>query len=361
VDGATVPSPASASPAADVKFEVREDMNTPPSVVASDGRAQITLSKPDPALSGIDLARQREFTWVEPNGKTEKGGLIMPTSGQKPYPLVVQVYEYTPDRFSPDGPERQIYSAQTLAVNGIASLVLSLPADENNLPDAQLLFKNRVEAAVAALGARPDIDASRVGIIGFSRAGYYIHHLITHASRLKISAAVMDDSFSGSYSTYLQTLAADEGGRGNWERAAGGTFWQEKQKWLAEGSLFNVDHSTTPALFATHYDFWNSLPDVMETLGAYKATKRPFEFLLFPHGNEHPLGLPRQREASIQASADWMLFWLKGILPNDAARAKSWSEMRERWKVQQAWEAEGHLAGSTPDATFAAKVGNPYE
>jgi hypothetical protein len=79
--------------------------------------------------------------------------------------------------------------------------------------------------------------------------------------------------------------------------------------------------------------------------------RRPIEYVFFP-GGQHVIRRARQRAASFQATVDWMNFWLRDVQPADAQRASRWGAIRREWQRQQAWEAAGHPACSTPDESF---------
>lgn len=336
---------------------LRQSANDPPIVVASDGHHQLAVTAPDPALQGVWLARQEPFQWREPSGRLETGGLLLPRDrdARSKLPLVIQAYEYSADEFNPDGMDHDTYAAQALVAHGIAVLNVDIPAvgappHELGTPREVTEFSERVTSAAQALAERGLIDLARVGLIGFSRAGFNTYYVITHPGQNPPAAAVIDDGFSGTYNTYLDAEATSTLGRVAWEPLYGGDFWHHKAAWLEREASFNIDHVQTPTLFTIHSR--DSLPHAAATIGAFQLNDRPLEYLLYPMAH-HQLHLPRQRLASYEATVDWMSFWLQGYedpSPQKVDQYKRWRVTKANWEKQKAWEAAGHPSGSPPDA-----------
>ncbi|MBZ5667551.1 MAG: prolyl oligopeptidase family serine peptidase [Acidobacteriia bacterium] len=318
---------------------LKQSANDPPMMVASDGHHELALTSPDPALEGVWWARQEPFQWREPDGHMVTGGLLLPRETKGPVPLVIQAYTYKPDRFSPDGPTTNGYAAQSLVARGIAVLNVDIPGEDNPPvfgSQEPTEFAQRVNSAADALASRGLIDRARVGLIGFSRGGFNTYYAITHPGKNPPKAAVIDDSFTGTYSDYLTTQAF-AGLRTGFEGLYEGSFWQNKAAWLARENSFNVDRVETPALFTLHNE--SSLLFAFETIGAFSLNHRPLEYLMFPKGS-HGLEMPRERLASYESSVDWMAFWLQGRAPADAERAARWAAMKTAWVQTQKEESE---------------------
>lgn len=335
-----------------VSVRLRQSANEPPVMMASDGHRELPLTPPDPALKGVWMARSEPFQWREPSGEMMTGGLRLPRGcalsgsadgagehGCKNLPLVIQVYYYEPDLFKPDGPFLHAFAAQTLAARGMAVLTMSGPNGDrphvSRTPPEELdEYVQRINSAVDALSDRGLIDRARTGLIGFSRTGFEAYYAITHPGERPPAAAVIDDAFPGTYAYYLfmEGLFEDQAG---YEGMYGGPFWQNKANWLEHENSFNVDRVRTPALFTVHGD---ALPYAVETIGAFALNHRPLEYLNFPNGG-HVLTRVRQRLASLEASVDWMSFWLQGKAPADVERASRWAEMKTAWEKTAKEEA----------------------
>jgi dipeptidyl aminopeptidase/acylaminoacyl peptidase len=342
-----------------LKVSIRETANDPPKAVATDGKNEVTLVGQDPALNGIRRARYQEVKWTERAGHVESGGLYLPPDDvqgrMKPYPLVIQ---HTGDggsrdagRFLPDGGDRTAFAAQALAARGFAVLNIHHRVSDSYFTegrksqtvDSARAIVERIDAAVAELTRQGLVDPKRVGLVGFSYTGYQAFYAATYAKKTIPAAAIVADSGIRSYSerTYL---AARNNGQPNrategHDRNNGGSFWEEegRRRWLENSPLFNVDKLETPVLFVYH-----GFSDAMATeiIGTFMANKKESDFILIP-GGAHQLHRPKQRQASLQATVDWMSFWLLGkeIDPDkDEARQEQyyyWRQLRkqrdDRW------------------------------
>lgn len=329
-----------------LSVKVRQSANEPPAVVASNGKGELTLTDSDPALIGIRLARQEPLQWKTPDGQPQTGGLLLPEIAKtQRVPLVIQAYQYEPERFAPDGPSTHAYAAQTLLAHGMAVLNVTIPAldpKKGNTPQELTDFAAEIDSAANTLATRGLIDRNRVGLIGFSRAGYETYYAISHPMTPPPAAAVIDDAFPGTYYYYMFDGA---GGFETKDFSAlySGTFWQNKTAWLEREPSFNIDRVRTPALLTMHNQsnwLWS-----IDSIGAFSINQRPLEFLLFANGH-HDLEMPRERVASQEASVDWMAFWLLGEVPPDSARAARWAVLRAQQQavLDDATKKGEHLA-----------------
>jgi len=341
-----VPSPPSPPPSLGhgLSVTLRQGANEPPMVVASLGSRELPLTRPDPALADVAWGRSQTFEWRTATGQTQSGGLLLPENRVGRVPLVIQAYTYNPMQFSPDGPFRHTYAAQSLRARGMAVLNMRIPTMDRP-PESQTLrelteFADRVNSATEALTKSGIVDPDRVGLIGFSRAGFNIHYFITHPGSSPAAAAVIDDSFPGTYSYYLTSEAIYGSMRRSFEGMYGGSFWTQKQDWLAREPSFNADRVETPALFMVHGQ--HQISFAAETIGAYSLNRRPAEYLVFPDA-AHSLHMPRQRLASIETTTDWMAFWLQGYEDPDRSKAEQYA----RWHVLREQNAERRTASST--------------
>jgi dipeptidyl aminopeptidase/acylaminoacyl peptidase len=344
--------------ASGLQVAIRENANEPAIPFATDGRHEVPLAVPDTAIRGLRRARVEDLEWMEPGNRKVRGGLMLPADGEPRHrlPLVIQAHHYLPNRFLPDGSATTAFAAQALASSGMAVLFLDIPTADKDaawrssvsgtIREGQA-FVTRIDAAVEHLVARGLIDPRRIGLVGFSRSGLMTYYALTHPGRTKLAAAVIADGWSASYGEYVIDAATSPPGSSSHAEADeyyGGSFWQNKQAWLEYAPGFNVDRIRTPVLFTTTGRFNTIL--TLETLGAMRLTRRPYEYLVFPEGS-HQLQTPRERQASLQATADWMCFWLQDK-ENEAAqkgdRFDRWRTIRANWNKEMAREA---IAGSS--------------
>jgi dipeptidyl aminopeptidase/acylaminoacyl peptidase len=322
----------------EIAIRLEQSSNTAPNVVASRNGKQLALLPPDPALQGLHYTPMREVQWKEPTGRIIKGGLILPRSSpHEAVPLVVQAYYYNPAVFYPDGSSATAYAAQALAAAGMAVLFLDIPhvdggKEVTETPLEGKRFVERIDAAVRELAGQGLIDSARVGVVGFSRAGFMTYYAVTHPGEVKLSAAVNADGWTGSYAAYLSGVAMDFANSDVntiYERQYGGqSFWNSRQAWLENDLTFNVDKVKTPVLFA--YNGKSASVLMLDTIGAFRVNRKPFEYMNFPMG-DHQLARPRERLESMTATVDWMAFWLLGredMTGEKADKYRRWREMR---------------------------------
>lgn len=325
-----------------IKVAIRQGANEPPTLIAAQDNEELSLSSPDSALNGVWRAKLEPFEWQGPQGTTETGGLMLPrlSADAPPPPLVIQAFHYRRNFFLPDGAYPTAYAAQPLVARGIAVLqidILDLGVDTVN---ERHRFVERIDACVEALAKRRLADPGRVGLIGFSRGGMNTYYAVTHPGSTHLAAAISADAWTGSFSTYTPAAAgrAWSDGESSYDPYVainGKHFWQAKQLWLEEDPIFNVDKVRTPVMFSEHALAVDGqkVPSASAaaTLGAFRLNSKPVEYLYFPQG-DHWLLRPRERLASLEATVDWMSFWLQDHedpSPEKAEQYVRWRAMRE--------------------------------
>lgn len=335
-----------------MKLDLIQSANEPPRIVATNGSRKLNITEPDPALEGIWRSRLEQVEWQDAEGKRILGGLMQPRNrtGDGPPPLIIQAFHYQPHTFRPDGPAFAAYAAQALVARGFAVLAMSIPIatiePENQNPsiahwqkstmtpqEGALVVQN-VDAAIEILTSRKLIDPTRVGLIGFSRGGFMTYYTITHPGRHFVTAAIVDDGHTGSFAEYAldasQWANAYASSQIGIDKENGGSFWQQKAKWLENAPAFNVDRVRTPTLFRL------SGPPMYatETVGVFRLNARPFEQIIFRNGS-HQLQRPLERLAMMSIAVDWMAFWIMHEPPSDPARRARWEDISQRWQETQ--------------------------
>lgn len=314
-----------------LSVQLKQNGNSPPRLIASQGGRCIILADADSLLSEVWFARTQPFQWTEPDGKVQTGGLMLPRGYQRTQriPVVIQNYYYLPEFFLPDGPHPGTTdAAQSLVARGIAVLQIDLiPSSAPGLEGPN--FVERIDSIVDALIAHGVADEARIGATGFSRGGYQVSFAVTHPGRYPLAAAVVDDSVTFNYAELLFS-GQPESARIN----GSATFWENPERWLVLDTSFNTHRVRTPALFV-----WSSPEksgrvddypsDLIATANAYRLNNKPFEGLVFPRGL-HLLYRPQEHLELQRSVVEWMAFWLKDEAPNDVARAARWKKLREQ-------------------------------
>jgi dipeptidyl aminopeptidase/acylaminoacyl peptidase len=349
-----------------VLLTLREGANRPPAVWTTVNNDHVAISPTDPALERIELQQQRPYRWRDFNGAVSVGGLTLPR-GRRLHrlPLIIQAYYYNADRFEPDGPHRGTSdAAQSLAARGFAVLQIDTGGLGQGGQAEGENFVARVDAAISSLAAEGIVDDNRVGLTGFSRAGYEVYYAVTHPGRHNFRAVVVADAFKGSYDEYLTWAATDPSDMQSTPRwfasVSDSSFWNDRDEWFAQETTFNVDRVRVPVLFTLN-GASVSASEVLPTIGAFRLTRRPFEVLLFPRG-EHLLRHPQERVLLTNAVVDWLSFWLLAYEDSSPAKVEQyrrWRTVQAAWLRQQQWEVSGGLIGTIPPASFPSDSESP--
>jgi dipeptidyl aminopeptidase/acylaminoacyl peptidase len=339
--------PEEAQDVIDVSLE--EDLNTPPQIFVRDaklGKRELLFDL-NPQLSTLKLARVEYVRWKAADGHDVDGGLYIPpdyVAGRK-YPLVLQTHGFTSQRFWMDGPWTTAFAAQALAGKGFVVLQVPDWPDLDQYPkivatQAEGPYQmSSIEGAIDYLDARGLIDRDRVGIIGFSRSGFYVKYTLTH-SKYSFAAAANTDSTDVGYFNYLalsnawpSVLAEDERMIGSSPFGAGLAAWVEKSPG------FNLHKVQTPLRIEAPGH--RSLMFEWEWFAGLTRLGKPVELIYQPDAS-HILEKPWERLVSQQGNVDWFCFWLKGEEDPDPAKAEQYAYWRMLRRLHEQKVARSH-------------------
>lgn len=324
-----------------MEIKIKEDINTPPMLVATKEGEEVNLLEPDEELKDVYIAHSQEIIWKVPDGTEYKGGLTLPMGykeGLNPLPLVIAFYMYRPERFEGDAVTNG-FAYQTLAANGYAVLNFDLAPEDRSGEGPN--FVEKMDAAIDELVKRGIVDPKKIGIIGFSRSGYEAFFATTHPAKYKLAAAEFTDAFLGAFDYYLFTSAFGAYNQNNhdYHDLYKGSFWENKESWLKLEPIFNIDKVTTPI----HYSFhgYNANEEELRSLmpffyglrGAFKLNNKPMELTVYSR-SMHGITYPQEQKAAIEVNLDWMNFWLKGIEDPNPEKAEQYIRWREFRKMQ---------------------------
>lgn len=333
---------------------IRQGLNQPPELVASDGRVELLLMSSDPGLAEVTRAPVEQVEWQDRRGGTWKAHLVMPAaSSSGPVPVILQAASHLyPTQFFPDGALSAGFAAQALASRGFAVLTFGVigRGHDRTGPEEGADFVAGIDSAVAFLRERIPSGLGRVGVIGFSRSGYLINYAISHPGDAPLGAAVIQDSADASYVQYLLDGAVMDGGqraslRGQYEAqyAGGGSFWANRSAWMSGAPGFNPDRVNVPLLLTRHGGSVGGLVTVLESYAGLRMNRRPVELRILPEAS-HPLLRPGHRLAAMQGVIDWMRFWLvdqEDIDPAKASQYRHWRGLRDDWRALQRQPDQG--------------------
>jgi hypothetical protein len=327
-----------------LRFEVREDRNTPPRLFVIDSRsgASAEVFDPNPGLTQrYSLGHVESIAGKLDDGARWDGLLFYPVGHRQGvrYPLVIQsVYGNATDieknAFTLYGnadiglgpAEIAPYAAQVLANRGFAVAHVRVDAPPHTPLEAKVRAA-AFEQVARELSRRGLIDLHRVGISGFSRNGYYVEFTLTH-SQFPFAAAVAADNWDPSY--FPQTLMGYPGGA---EEVNGGrSVGEGLQSWLTNAPGFNVDNVRTPLWKVAQTGGRFSVLVGWEMFSRLRMLGKPVEFYVMPDAEEfgsHNTQNPRQIAAVQDGTVDWFDFWLNDREDPNPSK----SEQYRRWRI----------------------------
>ena len=308
---------------------VRQGLNTPPVVVATDRRSKISrvIWDPNPQLKNIALGEAVVYQWKDSTGRKWTAGLYKPINyvpGRR-YPLVIQTHGFPRDQFQPSGIYPTAFAARALAASGMFVLQVPMECVFEGTREGLCNVEGFV-SAVAQLSAQGLVDRNRVGIIGFSRTTYYVLEALTTAGATFAAASVTDGEDYG-YMQYLSFLDYAKNVEAHVAEAVIGArpFGTGIQVWIKQSPEFNMMKVSAPLLVTSLGRL--SLLDMWESYAVLRYLNKPVDLLVL-NSDEHVLTDPAIRMASQGGSVDWFRFWLQGYEDPDAAKAPEY----RRWE-----------------------------
>ncbi|NYF51644.1 prolyl oligopeptidase family serine peptidase [Tunturiibacter gelidoferens] len=195
------------------------------------------------------------------------------------------------------------------------------------------------DSAVAKLVSDGMVNPEKVGIIGFSRSGWYTEFILSH-SKTRYRAATVADNVQYSLGEYW-LLHSDSTIRG-WETIYGGPpYGATLPNWLRYSISFNIDKIHTPLLmeemgYGITDDNEQTPPlNLMQNYELFTGLNRlgrAVELYYYPY-EQHQPDHPQARLESLQRNLDWYSFWLLGSereMPADREQYDRWRLFRLR-------------------------------
>lgn len=327
-----------------IRIEVRQGLNQPPVLYAVDsqtGRERKVLDLNPQLGTRLTLGRVALVHWKGTDGIPWSGVLYYPVHyrpGAR-FPLVIQTHGYSDRKFSLEGAYTTVFAAQPLANRDIAVLQMGGPDIEPRFagtPEEPVVFMHGFEGAIDSLAKSGLVDRDQVGLIGFSRTGWYVEYMLTHAE-VPIAAAEVADNIDASYGQYLLSNA---GGRAEDEADNGARpFGKGLETWFRAAPGFNADRIDTPLRMEIDSRPLAAIVGFWELYSNLRYLRKPVELTVIPDINHgvHILQNPRQRLASEGETVDWFCFWLEGEVDSNPAKAAEYA----RWRRLEALQRRG--------------------
>jgi dipeptidyl aminopeptidase/acylaminoacyl peptidase len=312
------------------------------------------IAKLNPQGDNLVLPKSEKISWTTSTGYRATGLLLLPPdyNPKHRYPLVVEDGSilYSGGFVCDSGPDHvSSFARGILADSEIMYLMRSWPGidnwENNFFPTgypglvAEAAFKmDLVESAVRYLNARDMIDPTKVGLIGFSRGGWYAEYALAHSS-ISFAAATATDNVLYSFGEYWNSHN-DEVMRGDDALYGGPPYGATLRDWLDYSISFNVDRIHTPLLmevmgYGLKDDNPQTLPANLAAAGeiveGLRKLNRPVELYYYPD-EQHQPDHPQARIASLQRNVDWYRFWLQGyerLDLKDRQQYRHWELMRK--------------------------------
>jgi dipeptidyl aminopeptidase/acylaminoacyl peptidase len=331
----------------DLEITVKQGLNDPPLLVASERHTSRVVWDPNSQLSNTEIADASVYTWKDKEGRGWRGGLFKPTDyrpGQR-YPLVIQTHGFTESEFRPSGFFPTAFAARALAAAGIIVLQVQDLGCMTVTPNEGPCAVSGYESAADQLESEGIVDPGKIGIVGFSRTCFYVMQTLTTSSRHFKAASITD----GVMYNYLQYITRSNP-RNQFANEADSVigappFGAGLQAWLRRSPGFNLDKVMTPLQVVAEGPY-SLLLFMWEPYAALRYLHKPVDLILL-NTDEHVLTNPAVRMASQGGTVDWFRFWLKDEEDPDPAKAEQYLRWRELRELQH--EKESKLA--TPRAS----------
>jgi len=324
-----------------LEVTVKEGINEPPLLVATNKQKSGVIWDPNPQLKNIELGEASVYTWKDKEGREQRGGLYKPSNyeaGQR-YPLVIQTHGFPGSEFKPSGFFPTAFAARALAAAGIVVLQLGERNCPYATPDAGSCAVSYYEAIANQLVSDGLVDGGRIGIIGFSHSCFTVMETLTTGS-LRIKAASITDGVMVDYLQYMlfgpgPSPTGQDDSRSlsrEYDSSIGAPpFGEGLQLWLERSPGFHLDKVTAPLLVVGEGPA--SLLSMWQPYAGLRFLHKPVDLMML-NTDEHVLTNPAVRMASQGGSVDWFRFWLKGEEDPDPAKADQYVRWRALRKLQ---------------------------
>jgi len=284
----------------DLRLSIEEDLTKAPNLHAKNDRTgqEKTITDLNPQLRGLQFGPAAEYYWTDRDGRQWRGGLIYPPGHErgKRYPLVIQYGYFFPGKFLIDGPvPTGAYAAQALAGKGMMVLQMQQPLDVMGQAAELDAYRAGTEAVIDKLHGEKLIDRKRVGLVGFSRSGLYVEHMLLF-SDYEIVAATIADGATLNISTFLLLYGMRPPGLAQMEKMIDNLKpWADQfSAWKDRISTLNLGNITTPLRFERYLDNMNYNFSYWDAYVFLRRMHKPVELMIFPK-SDHNMISPRER------------------------------------------------------------------
>jgi dipeptidyl aminopeptidase/acylaminoacyl peptidase len=299
-----------------------------------------TLVDLNPEFANLEFSSVTRLDGVNKYGDSWWADLVKPLNykpGEK-YPLIVTTYR---TRVFPRGASGDENPVDVYAAHGFAVLSFDFGRrNYDNKPDdfqRYLSWYESVDAsikmAIQKAAETGVVDATRVGLTGYSRGTEIVAYEITHTKLFRAVSGAAGDI--GPYFYYMASRRIQDSffsskGMGGWPEG------KSKANWKQRAPELNADRIDVPVL--------NNDPDseFLADLALYTSLRelgKPVELFIYPNELHH-VNQPKHRYEIYERNVDWFCFWLKGEEDPDRGKAEQYKRWRELRRLQQQNEAK---------------------
>lgn len=310
-----------------------------------------TMAKINAQFDDVEFAHLKHISWETAGRYRIDGALVMPSDFKpgKRYPLVIQTHQMGSEFLCDAGPYGYpsylplplvdagiLYLYRTVTINYKEEDRAHLPKGYPGGIGEAALATEIWDSAVDELSREGIVDPDKVGIIGYSRTGWYTEFALAHA-RTRYRAASVTDNVEYSLGEYW--LSRRPLSMQAYDRMYGGSpYGRMLQSWLDYSVSFNLAKIHTPLLmeqmgYGVHYSDVETLPigltTPFEVFGGLSFLHRPVELYYYPN-ETHTMDHPKARLENLQRNLDWFRFWLQGYerpSPEDAGQYERWHKL----------------------------------
>lgn len=327
---------------------VSQDLNQPPALFVSDqsGDQAQKLWDPNPQLKSMDLGEVSTYKWQDRTGREWVGGLIKPphyVPGRR-YPLVIQTHGFNRHEFMTVGSFTTAFAARPLAAAGMVALQTQEASDLLGTPQEASVNVQGYESAIDHLVADGLVDPERVGLIGFSRTGYYTLEALTKTPTRFAAATIADSDFLGYMQRLLGVdLAGDSPKKEGIAIYGSQPFGEGLKTWMQMAPAFNLDKVIAPVRIEVHDP--STVLMNWEVYAGLRLQDKPVDLIQLPDA-AHVVTKPLERLASEQGDVDWFDFWFNDHEDPDPAKAEQYA----RWRLFRERRRENGIQRPPNDA-----------
>ncbi|MDH5714512.1 MAG: S9 family peptidase [Candidatus Aminicenantes bacterium] len=275
------------------------------------------LTDLNPQIRDLALGETSLVHWKSVDGWDMEGLLIKPVGYQpgNKYPLLTVIHCEPTDCFVYDfALRRTAYPVQVFAGEGYA-IFLPNPRGSGNYGEEFRSANYRdwggkdyqdIMTGVDYLIKEGIADPDRLGVMGWSYAGYMTSWVITQTDRFK--AASVGAGLPNLYSFYGQTDVPEF-----MESYFGGPPWEEMKVYLDHSAMYHIGKAVTPTLI--QHGAEDQRVPLSQSKELYQGLKRnnvPVEFVIYPR-QPHGIQEPKLQNDAMKRNLDWFNKWLRGI------------------------------------------------